>query len=189
MLLRNEPKSISSRENHQGSCANVTSTRVVEKLGLPTISHTKPYKLQWLNAEGEIMVNKQVLITFSIGKYQDEVFCDVVPMETTHILLGRPWQYDRQVLHNGHTNKMSFNFQGHKVILKPLSPKEVHEDQIKMKNKRENEKDKERKDKLGHNISPYSTYPTSQYFICEQIDYVICRSSKFEVEFSPIWGA
>jgi len=42
---------------------------------------------------------------------------------------------------------MSFNFQGHKVILKPLSPKEVDEDQIKMKNKNENEKDKERKDK------------------------------------------
>jgi len=29
-----------------GSCTNVASTRVVEKLGLPTISHAKPYKLQ-----------------------------------------------------------------------------------------------------------------------------------------------
>ena len=29
-----------------GSCANVASTKVVEKLGLPTISHIKPYKLQ-----------------------------------------------------------------------------------------------------------------------------------------------
>ena len=28
-----------------GSCTNVASTRVVEKLALPTISHTKPYKL------------------------------------------------------------------------------------------------------------------------------------------------
>jgi len=26
------------------SCTNVASTRVVKKLGLPTISHTKPYK-------------------------------------------------------------------------------------------------------------------------------------------------
>ena len=73
-----------------GSCANVASTRVVEKLGLPTISHTKPYKLQWLNSEGEIMVNKQVLVTFVKGKYKYEVLCDVVPMESTHILLGRP---------------------------------------------------------------------------------------------------
>jgi len=45
-----------------GSCANVPSTRVVEKLALPTISHTKPYKLQELSEEGELIVNKQVLI-------------------------------------------------------------------------------------------------------------------------------
>ena len=47
-----------------GSCTNVASRTVVEKLALPTISHTKPYKLQWLSAEGEIIVNKQVLINF-----------------------------------------------------------------------------------------------------------------------------
>jgi len=82
------------------------------------------------------MVNKQVLITFAIGKYKDEVLCDVVPMEANHILLGRPWKYDRHVLHDGLTNKMTFTFQGHKVTLKPLSRKEVHEDQIKMKNKK-----------------------------------------------------
>ena len=68
----------------------MASTRVVEKLGLPTISHTQPYKLQWLSENGEKIVNKQVLISFSIGKYKDEVLCDVVPMVATHILLGRP---------------------------------------------------------------------------------------------------
>jgi len=73
-----------------GSCTNVASTKVVDKLGLTTISHTKPYKLQWLSEKGEIIVNKQVLIVFSIGKYRDDVLCDVVLMETTHILLGRP---------------------------------------------------------------------------------------------------
>ncbi|XP_068472305.1 uncharacterized protein [Phaseolus vulgaris] len=125
-----------------GSCANVASTRVVDKLGLPTISHAKPYKLQWLSEVGEIVVNKQVLITFSIGKYKDEVLCDVVPMEATHILLGRPWQFDRKNFHDGFTNKISFNFHGHKVILKSLSPKEVHEDQVKMREKREKENDK-----------------------------------------------
>jgi len=52
---------------------------------------------------------------------------------------------------------MTFTFQGHKVILKPLSPKEVHQDQLKMKTKRENEKEKERKDKLSHNISSSTT--------------------------------
>ena len=113
----------------------MASTRVVDKLGLSTISHTKPYKLQWLSEVGEIIVNKQVLINFSIGKYKDEVLCDVVPMEATHVLLGRSWQFDRKVFHDGFTNKLSFDFHGHKVILKSLSPREVHEDQILMKKK------------------------------------------------------
>jgi len=107
----------------EGSCTNVASTRVVDKLGLTTISHTKHYKLQWLSEEGEIIVNKQVLIAFSIGKYKDEVLCDVVPMEATNILLGRPWQFDRNFLHDGLTNKISFTFQWHKVIIKSLSPR------------------------------------------------------------------
>jgi len=102
-----------------GSSTNVASTRVVEKLALPTISDTKPYKLQWLSVEGEIIVNKQVLINFAIGKYKDEVLCDVVPMEATHPILGRPWQYDRHVLHDGLTNTMPFSFQGCKVTFLP----------------------------------------------------------------------
>ena len=135
----------------------MSSTKVVEKLGLPSISHAKHYKLQWLSEEGEIIVNKQILTTFSIAKYKDEVLCDVLPMVATHILLGRPWQFDRKNLHDDLANKLSFTFQGHKISLKPLSPKEVNKDKIKMKTKRENEKDKERKDKLGHNVSPYTT--------------------------------
>ena len=48
------------------SCVNVASTRVVDKFGLKTIPHAKPYKLSWLREEGEIKVDKQVLINFSI---------------------------------------------------------------------------------------------------------------------------
>ena len=29
-------------------------------------------------------------MAFSIGKYRDKVFCDVVPMHVGHLLLGRP---------------------------------------------------------------------------------------------------
>uniref|UniRef100_A0A2N9IG11 Reverse transcriptase n=1 Tax=Fagus sylvatica TaxID=28930 RepID=A0A2N9IG11_FAGSY len=64
-----------------GSCTNVASTIMVEKLGLPMAKHPRPYKLQWLNDSGEIRVNKQVLVAFRIGKYEDEVMCDVVPMQ------------------------------------------------------------------------------------------------------------
>ena len=74
-----------------GSCTNVAGTNLVEKLNLPTLKHPRPYKLQWLNDCGEIKVNKQVLIYFSIGKYKGKVLCDVAPKHTGHILLGRPW--------------------------------------------------------------------------------------------------
>jgi len=67
----------------------VASTRVVDRLGLKTIPHAKPYKLSWLKEE-DIKVTQQVLINFSIGNFKDGVLCDVVPMEETHILLGRP---------------------------------------------------------------------------------------------------
>ena len=99
-----------------------------------------PFKLQWLSDNGELVVDKQVLLTFSIGKYVDDVLCDMVPMEDKHVLLGRPWQYDRDVVHNGVTNQYSFFHKGKKVVLSPLSPSEVCEDQIKMRLKREREK-------------------------------------------------
>ena len=70
---------------------NVTSRLLVDKLSLPTQKHPKPYKLQCLNDDsGELKVNKQVLVLFAIGRYKDEVLCDVVPMHVSHLLLGKP---------------------------------------------------------------------------------------------------
>jgi len=63
---------------------------LVSKLSLAITPHPKPYKLQWLNEQGEMIVNQQVKASFSIGTYKDEVISDVVPMEARHVLLGRP---------------------------------------------------------------------------------------------------
>ena len=68
----------------------MASTTLVEKLNLPTMKHPRPYKLHWLNDCGEVKINKQVLVSFSIGRYKDEVLCDVIPMHGGHILLGKP---------------------------------------------------------------------------------------------------
>ena len=59
-------------------------------------------------------------MTFSVGtKYKDTLWCDVVAMDAFHLLLGRPWQYDREVSHNGRTNTYSFMFEGVKIVLMP----------------------------------------------------------------------
>ena len=86
----------------------MASTILIEKLGISTISHPKPYSLKWLNDGGDIKVTKQALISFLIEKkYRDNVLCDVVPMSACHILLGQPWQFDRHVVHDGSKTPIS----------------------------------------------------------------------------------
>ncbi|XP_073061851.1 uncharacterized protein [Primulina eburnea] len=132
-----------------GSCTNVASVEMVEKLGLPTLKHPRPYRLQWLNDCAEVKVTKQVLVPFSIGKYVDEVLCDVVPMHACHILLGMPWQYDRRVAHDGYKNKYSYVLKKETIVLLPLSPKQVLEDQLKKNKRGEAEKRSEQKSEIA----------------------------------------
>lgn len=54
----------------RGSFTNVASTSLVEKFILTTLKHLKLYKIQWLNNCGEVKVNKQVLVLFSIEMYK-----------------------------------------------------------------------------------------------------------------------
>ncbi|GKE57986.1 putative nucleotidyltransferase, ribonuclease H, partial [Tanacetum coccineum] len=75
---------------------------------------------------GEVKVSKHVHVLFSIGNtYTNNVWCDVVPMDACHLLLGRPWEYDCDITHNGRTNTYSFLFGGVKITLMPNKPKEV----------------------------------------------------------------
>ncbi|RDX97615.1 hypothetical protein CR513_19594, partial [Mucuna pruriens] len=97
-----------------GSCTNVASTILVEKLNFDI---------------EEVKVDKQVLVSFAIGKYKCEVVCDV---------------FDYEVTHNGYTNRFSFIHNEQKITLAPLSPKQVFEDKIKMRKTRECEKSKEK---------------------------------------------
>ncbi|KAK9704714.1 hypothetical protein RND81_07G006900 [Saponaria officinalis] len=107
----------------RGSCTNVASSTLIEKLSLPTLDHPNPYKLRWLNKGVEVRVDKQSLVPFSIGKnYVDEALCDILPMDACHLLLGRPWEYDRDSVHHGKDNTYTFKFGSRKIILSPLPP-------------------------------------------------------------------
>jgi hypothetical protein len=75
---------------NNGSCTNVASTTLMEKLGLTTVPYPKLYRLRWLNENGEIRVTKQVRMSFSIKTYHDEVLYDVAPMSTSLVFLGCP---------------------------------------------------------------------------------------------------
>ncbi|GMQ06608.1 hypothetical protein CsSME_00051130 [Camellia sinensis var. sinensis] len=88
-----------------GNCENVVSPEVVAKLNLSVEDHPHPYSLSWFKKGNEIKVTKWCLIAFFIRKkYFDEVWYDVMPMNVCHVLLGYPWQYDRQSLHDDKRN-------------------------------------------------------------------------------------
>ena len=74
---------------------------LIKRLQIPTQDHPKPYQLQWFNDSGTMKVIFQALISFTLGKYKDEILCDVLPMQAGDIFLGRPWQFDTKVMYDG----------------------------------------------------------------------------------------
>ena len=46
-------------------------------------------------------------------------------MSTSHVLLGRPWLFDRRVIHDGYLNSYVFKQHGKNVLLHPMTPGEV----------------------------------------------------------------
>lgn len=125
-----------------GSCVNVISSHVIESLKLPCQRHPKPYCLQWLNESAELKVTKQCLVNIKMGKYCDDVWCDVIPMQASHILLGRPWQYDNDVTYSGRKNTYTINLHGKPFRLNPLPPKEILKDQHRIREEGGNLKQK-----------------------------------------------
>ncbi|XP_071713543.1 uncharacterized protein [Rutidosis leptorrhynchoides] len=104
-----------------GSCDNVVSKDMVDKLNLKAEDHPEPYQLTWLKRSNHVKVSKRCSVKFSIGqKYHDEVWCEVIPMDACHLLLGRPWQFDRKTRHDGFKNTYSFFKDGINITLAPL---------------------------------------------------------------------
>nr|KAJ0212606.1 hypothetical protein LSAT_V11C400194710 [Lactuca sativa] len=94
-----------------GSCENGVSTSMVEKLALKQGNSVK--------------VDKKCLVSFSIwARYQDEVWCEVVPMDACHLLLGRPLQFDRRTLHDGYKSTYRFKKDGNNITLIPLDDRQ-----------------------------------------------------------------
>jgi len=113
---------------------------LVEKFDLQVIPYLKPYKLQWMNEDRDLTIDKQEKVSLFAGNYKVNVLCDVASMEFGHILLGRPWQFDKKTSHDGLTNNITFTHKEKKFVLYPLTHSQVVEDQVQMNMKRENKK-------------------------------------------------
>ena len=66
------------------------------------------------------MVTKQCLVQFKIRGYREgDVF---------HVFLGRPWQFDRNFIHDGRRNTYTLEKNGRTHMLLPIEEKKVKEE-------------------------------------------------------------
>jgi hypothetical protein len=111
------------------STNNLVSTEIVEKLELETVVHPSPYRVSWLQKGHQVNVTKQCLVEFKIGGYKDEILCDVIPMDVCHLLLVRPWKYDKSVIHDGRKNTYTLEKNGRTHLLLPIKDKGENRDE------------------------------------------------------------
>ena len=107
------------------STCNLVSTEIVEKLGLERMKHPTPYKVSWLQKGHQLLVNVQCNVEFQIGTYKDVVLCDIILMDVCHLLLGRPWKYDKKAVHDGRNNTYSLEKDGKRHTLSPLEDEAI----------------------------------------------------------------
>jgi hypothetical protein len=51
-------------------------------------------------------------------------------LQACHILLGRPWLFDKDFMHHGRLNQYSFLHHDKKIVLHPMSHKAIMHDDI-----------------------------------------------------------
>jgi hypothetical protein len=77
-----------------------------------------------------LKITQKVHVPFTVDDYVDEVECDVLPLEMCGLLLGRPWQYDRNAIHAGRADTYSFMHDGKQRTLKPMRDDQIKSDVV-----------------------------------------------------------
>lgn len=103
-----------------GGFVNFVSQKLVDYLKLPTEKRTDPHMLGWVKKGQSVKVTEVCKIPLSIGKhYKHEIWYDVIDM-ASHVLLGRPWQFDVDATHKGRDNVFIFEWGSRKIALAPV---------------------------------------------------------------------
>ena len=101
---------------------NVVYKDAVKLLNLKVESYPNRFRVAWVN-DHTLHVTQRCLVSIQMGDYKDEIYCNVLPMDVAHVLLGRPWLYDLNVTNFGKDNIYSFKYKGKRIILRPAKPK------------------------------------------------------------------
>ncbi|KAF2290708.1 hypothetical protein GH714_015111 [Hevea brasiliensis] len=103
------------------------SLRAIQKLSFTPEAHAHPYTIGWIKEVGGIQGNERDKVPFSIGKYADEIYYDVVYMDACHILRGRLWQFDVDAKHYRRKNKYKLEKEEKIYTLVPIREKKPTE--------------------------------------------------------------
>jgi hypothetical protein len=72
-----------------------------------------------MSQSGMLKITHRTRQKFSVANYVDTVDCHVAPLNACHLLFGRPWRFDLDVIHGGRSNCYSFVHKGVQHVLKP----------------------------------------------------------------------
>ena len=100
-----------------GSCVNIIAKTTIDMLGLKAEPHPQPYNMTWVD-KTTLLPSVVKCLSICLAR----VWCDVLGMDVAHILLGRSWLYDLDMISFGRSNCHEFKFNRKKVVLKRVKP-------------------------------------------------------------------
>ena len=100
---------------------NVVFKDAVKLLNLKVEPHPNPFRVAWVN-DHTLFVAQRRLVSIKMRDYKDKIYCDVLPMDFTHVLLGCPWLYDLNVTNFSKDKIYSFKYKGKNIILRLAKP-------------------------------------------------------------------
>ena len=113
-----------------GSQKNLVSQEIVNRLKLVTTPHPQTYQLGWVQKDGpRILVSQRCLVTFSISEFKDIILCDVSPLDCLDLLLGLPYQSQRNVVYLAKARQYKLTKDGRTYIPTTPSPKASNKEQ------------------------------------------------------------
>ena len=91
------------------------------------VKFTSVTKCPGCEKENQLLVNEQCNAEFRIGTYKYVVLWHIIPLDVCHILLGRPWQYERKVVYDGRKNTYCMEKDGRRHTLSGLQHETIQE--------------------------------------------------------------
>jgi len=104
-----------------GNCINAISSKSLEYLGSEVVPHLIHSKCHGLTSR-HLRSNNDVL-SQSISTITKTIWCDVITMNVSRVIFGRPWFFDKNVTIYGRFNMCQFGHEDKQIKLLFLRPK------------------------------------------------------------------